>query len=268
MSQNLLITHYGQLAKHAPTLVLLHGWGLNSGVWQPLIDKLSNDFSIVTVDLPGFGINHQNMPELYSLSAIANWVVSAVEEEVKQPAIYLGWSLGGLVATEIAVNHFQSCQALITVASNPCFKANETWPGIKAEYLSVFYRTLEQNIEKTLNNFLKLQAMGSPHIRQDIKQMQALVMAHPLPKPKALKGGLDLLNDCDLRHYLAAVKQPFLRMYGKLDSLVPPKTQVLVDELSPKSQSYQFEQASHAPFVSHLNEFEQTLRNWLASQVV
>ena len=46
-------------------LVLIHGWGLNSGVWQPLIDKfisdenalISQNLELITVDLPGFGKN-------------------------------------------------------------------------------------------------------------------------------------------------------------------------------------------------------------------
>ncbi len=36
-------------------LVLLHGWGLNSGVWHCIIDRLAPHFRLHLVDLPGYG---------------------------------------------------------------------------------------------------------------------------------------------------------------------------------------------------------------------
>ncbi|MGL6118711.1 alpha/beta fold hydrolase, partial [Plesiomonas sp.] len=36
-------------------IVLLHGWGLNAEVWQPLVAELSSHYRVHTVDLPGYG---------------------------------------------------------------------------------------------------------------------------------------------------------------------------------------------------------------------
>ena len=243
-------------------LVLLHGWGLNSGVWLPLIEHLTSHVQVITVDLPGFGKNSDVLPEQYDLSSISEMVV----ETVGEPAIYLGWSLGGLVASQIALQFPDSCRGLVTVASSPAFKATDNWPGIKPEYLTAFYRQLGKDIGKTLDNFLKIQAMGSPHIRKEIKLLHQLVMEYPLPAEQALHAGLGLLETVDLKHQLSNVKCPFYRMYGKLDSLVPKATKLLVDELAPNSGSIMFEQASHAPFISHQQEFLAELLTWLKQE--
>lgn len=255
MAQQLKKSIYGQ----GPTLVLLHGWGLNSGVWQPIIEKLSNNYKVITVDLPGFGENVECLPTIYSLATISEIVVACVGEE----AIYLGWSLGGLVASNIALLYPKQCKALVTVASTPCFMEKGDWPGMKANILSAFYQQLSKDIGKTLNNFLKIQAMGSPNLRHELKLIQKLVMEYPLPSELALRAGLDLLAQSDLRNEVANICQPTLRVYGKLDSLVPQKVQPLVELMQPSSQSYLLAKASHAPFISHQSDFVEVLDNWL-----
>ncbi|RGP39390.1 Pimeloyl-[acyl-carrier protein] methyl ester esterase [Altererythrobacter insulae] len=107
--------------------------------------------------------------------------------------------------------------------------------------------------------------MGSPHIRQDLKLISQLVMAHPLPDQKVLAHSLKLLSQCDLRRQLTDIKQPFLRLYGLNDSLIPKTVIEKIRHLAPDSDEYLFESASHAPFISHLDEFHQVLSDWLAS---
>jgi len=262
-------------------LVLIHGWGLNSGVWQPLIKKfLDNEkttnnhkFEIISIDLPGFGTNSHLEIVPYSLANICQHIT----DKIDRPAVYLGWSLGGLVATTMALNYPEKVLGLITVASSPYFVENiaeqvteeasnnvNHWPGIKKNVLAGFHEQLSKNIEKTLSNFLKIQAMGSPHIRQDLKEIKQLVMQHNLPSQQTLANSLELLSSSDLRQQLINLKQPFLRLYGANDSLVPKSIIPLVSKLTINSEQQIFNDASHAPFISHADDFYQVLSKWLA----
>ncbi len=266
-------THYSAEPNSIP-VVLIHGWGLNSAVWQPLIIKLTAEFRarfhIITVDLPGFGENHVTKIQPYSLANIAKQIDNVIE----QPAIYLGWSLGGLVATEIALAYPDKVLGLITVASSPRFleevmaKSGQeiTWPGIKPEVLKAFHQQLHVDTKKTIKGFLKIQAMGSPHIRDDIKQISQLVMQHQLPNKATLDDSLSLLESSDYRDKLAEVKQPILRLYGSADSLVPKAVINRVASKATQSNQHIFEQASHAPFISHLDDFNKVLTAWLVEQ--
>jgi len=51
-----------------------------------------------------------------------------------------------------------------------------------------------------------------------------------------------------------------------MDSLVPKAVINQVDELMPVSDKILFEHASHAPFISHFDEFIQSITNWLTQQ--
>jgi len=253
-------------------LVLLHGWGLNSAVWQPLIESLPDGFTqffnVVTLDLPGFGVNVSVDITPYSLANICQ----SITNTITKPAIYVGWSLGGLVATEMALRFPEKVLALITVASTPRFIEEKVqveeniqviWPGIKANVLAAFHQQLQVNIEKTIDGFLKIQAMGSPHIRQDIKKISQLVFQQKMASQATLDQSLTLLESSDYRHTLQNVTQPFLRLYGHADSLVPKIVIEKVNELAPKSDVYIFKQASHAPFISHADHFKEILIQWL-----
>ena len=263
-------------------LVLIHGWGVNSGVWQPLAEKLSKSYQVNTIDLPGFGVNVNNTISPYSLMQVSKLIV----ESIGTSAVYIGWSLGGLVASNIAINYPDKVQGLVTVASSPCFlessfiekrsiekglveqtENSQVWPGIKPEVLTMFHQQLSDNIKKTLDGFLRIQAMGSPHIRHDIKQLRDLIMVYPIPSKTTLEQSLQLLSSEDLRADLSKITAPFLRLYGKLDGLVPKTAITCINDLSPNSDYYIFNKASHAPFISHLDEFSEQLLLWLNNHI-
>ena len=54
-----------------------------------------------------------------------------------------------------------------------------------------------------------------------------------------------------------------LRLYGRLDGLVPKKAIALVDALVPHSQSHVEARASHAPFISHPEATAEKIRSFL-----
>ena len=259
------------------SIVLIHGWGLNSAVWQPLIDSLPdsfmNDFNIITTDLPGFGLNVDTVIQPYSLANICQ----CINQSVAQPAIYIGWSLGGLVVTEMALRYPSKVLGLITVASSPRFLEEETidngdkqeaWAGIKPLVLNAFYKQLQVDTKKTISGFLKIQAMGSPHIRQDIKQISQLVFQHEMANKVTLDQSLKLLETSDYREQLKDIVQPFLRIYGGADSLVPKGVVEKISKLASTSEQQVIKQASHAPFISHTDEFKTILFDWLASKAI
>ncbi|MEB6381255.1 pimeloyl-ACP methyl ester esterase BioH [Leclercia adecarboxylata] len=230
-------------------LVLLHGWGLNAEVWRCVSEELASQFTLHLVDLPGFGRSRDfgAMP----LEAMAEQVLAQAPEQ----AIWLGWSLGGLVASQIALTHPGRVQALVTVASSPCFSARHDWPGIKPEVLAGFQQQLSDDFQRTVERFLALQTMGTETARQDARTLKTTVLSLPMPEVEVLNGGLEILKTTDLRAPLASLSLPHLRLYGALDGLVPRKVVPLLDALWPQSESQTVAKAAHAPFISHPEAF-------------
>lgn len=230
-------------------LVLLHGWGLNTQVWHCISSRLASQFTLHMVDLPGFG-RSQGYGAM-SLTAMADRVMQSAPER----AIWLGWSLGGLVASQAALACPQRVSGLITVASSPCFSAKDDWPGIKPATLAGFQQQLREDYHHTVARFLALQTLGTETAHQDVRLLKDAVINQPMPSIEVLNGGLDILQQEDLREALCHLRVPFLRLYGRLDGLVPRNVAARLDALWPQSSSQIFPKAGHAPFISHPEDF-------------
>ena len=242
-------------------LVLLHGWGMNSGAFSSFIPYLQDHFRVTTIDLPGFGENAHHLPSPYTVEALAN-MISA---QLPKHSVLAGWSLGGLVAQKIAIDAPQKLAGLITIASTPRFSAGPCWPGIAEDLLAMFEAQLEKNYRKTLERFLAIQAMGSATAKNDIKTIREHVTEYPEPAEEALKRGLGILAKEDLRQVVGRISVPTLRLYGRLDSLVPTAGIDRICELHPQADTVVLPHASHAPFISHPQQTADILTSFTAN---
>lgn len=252
----MILKPYVKVTGNGPALVLLHGWGLHGGIWETILPQLEQHFTIYNVDLPGFGHSAVHNGE-YTLDYLVDSVASILPLQTsEQPCYVLGWSLGGLIATALALNYPEKISKLITVASNPCFVAGDNWQyGMQAKVLESFMGYLKEDYEGTLIRFLSIQTMGSLTQKEDIKRLKETVFIHGQPSPKALAGGLQILHDIDLVERLSEIKLPVLRLYGRLDSLVPVSVAADVALHITHSQSITYRRAAHAPFLSASDDF-------------
>ena len=252
---------YWQVSGQGRDLVLVHGWGMNGAVWQQTVNVLETHFRMHVVDLPGYG--HSAHCHAQNLEEIAQQLMV----DAPKDAIWVGWSLGGLVATHMALHHVDYVNKLVTVASSPKFAAEKEpvmWRGIQPDVLSTFTEQLVEDFQTTIERFMALQAMGSPSARQDVKQLKQAVLSRPLPDPDSLLAGLKMLSDVDLRSQLAQISVPMLRLYGRLDGLVPLKVSNELDKLLPHTDKYIFMQSSHAPFMTESGTFCKQLLSFAA----
>ncbi|MDE2139813.1 MAG: alpha/beta fold hydrolase, partial [Gammaproteobacteria bacterium] len=132
---------------------LVHGWALHGGVWDSLVPELARSWRVTRVDLPGHG-RSRALPMPATLSALVSLVVHAAP----QSAVWLGWSLGGLVALQAALDFPQRVRALILVSSTPRFVTAPDWDCAMApERLAEFSLALARDYRGTVQRFLALQ---------------------------------------------------------------------------------------------------------------
>lgn len=231
-------------------LVLLHGWGMNSAVWQRVVKTLSSHRRLYLVDLPGMGASKTIAP--YTLDRVAD----AVAEVIPGVSDVLGWSLGGLVAQRIALDQPERVRRLILVGSSPCFVSKEHWThGISAHHFEQFSAKFEQDFKSTLFNFLTLQCMHAKDARVTIKQLRAAFEAKPSPSQDALNQSLQILLDTDLRTEINLIRQPTLLIHGDRDTLAPVTAAHWLAMALNQAQLRVMAGAAHAPFLSHADAF-------------
>ena len=236
---------YTETAGNGPDLILIHGWGLHSGIWNGFASRLESHFRVTRVDLPGHGRS-----DWQGAASLDEWV-NAVLAAVPSPAIWLGWSLGGLVAMRAALLAPGRVAALVTIASSPCFVRRPGWQSaMLPSLLETFSTELQQDYARTLNRFLSLQVRGSEHASTVLKTLRSTLLVHGEPDAAGLSAGLELLRTTDLRRELGEITCRTLLLMGERDTLVPqgagPGTAALLSDV----QLAVIEGAGHALFLA------------------
>lgn len=256
----LQVTRTGQ----GPDLVLLHGWGMHSGIWHTVIDALEPHYRLHLVDLPGHGQSH-NADSEFDLTQLAERVWQSVSPHLSGPAFWLGWSLGGLAALQIAMQRPEQVRALVLVASTPRFSQADDWPhAMPSQLLESFAAQLREDYRTTLQRFLALQVKGSESARESLRTLRQRVLETAEVNVTALQSGLTILKKADLREQLPVIRQlPLLLVMGEQDMLVPPAAAAALAGMFEDSQTAIIEGAGHAPFVSHPQTFVQQVMMFL-----
>ena len=231
--------------------VFVHGWGMNSAIWQPLISQLPKYIKPVCIDLPGHGEFNQ-----HSFSTLQDLTDHLIEQtkSLSWPAIWVGWSLGLLPILQLAQQQPEKVNRLIAFSSNPRFVAGDNWlHGVEEAVFDLFAENLQDNTEKTLQRFLSLQVQGMNDSRELLRQLRQTMLHRGLPSAEALTAGLDVLKQTDLRELVNQLDKPIDWWLGDKDTLVPASLNDYLSSLS-GVKSHIIAGAAHLPFISHADQ--------------
>ena len=249
------MTLYRETTGSGRPLVLLHGWGMNAAVWQPLLPLLHQQWEVTTIELPG----HGSSDSLPLESSIDDWADACLQAAPPQ-AVWMGWSLGAQIALQAALRQSQRMIALVMLAGTPCFVRRSDWPcGMDETDLQQFGNALTASPVQTLMRFLGLQVRGAQQPGKVLRQLKAGVSMRPAASTHALLTGLQLLLHTDQRSQLHQLEMPSVWLYGDRDRLIPAATANCVRQLLAEAEIEMIDGAGHAPFLSHPEQCMQAL---------
>lgn len=244
---------------NGPDLVMLHGWSMHSGVWHELAERLAKRFTLHLLDLPGHGRSDwqkQGFDPDNLLPALAN--------KLPQSALWLGWSLGGLISLAFAQRYPERVSKLSLMAATPRFIETHDWPcAMQSEVFENFAASLDVNQQQTLQRFLMLQAKGADRSRATIRELSERLATQHAPEPEALHAGLDCLLKWDLREALAGLNCPVQMLLGSRDTLIPVAMPDYARELQPSLQVAMLEGLGHAPFIAQPAACQQQIEQFI-----
>ncbi|MCW1938571.1 alpha/beta fold hydrolase [Pseudomonas sp. MDMC_285] len=214
------------------TLILLPGWGLDGALLQPLAKALGGDMQVQVPALPRL-----------SSAAAADWL-DELDTRLPHDCWLAGWSLGGMLAAALAARRGERCRGLITLASNACFVASDTWAtAMPAQTYSAFYEGCQENAGATLKRFAMLCAQGGADARGLSRHLQSHLSTSD---ESALLAGLRLLASLDNCAALAAYSGPQLHLLAEQDALVPAAAGDALLALLPAGEVDVLEECGHA----------------------
>jgi pimeloyl-[acyl-carrier protein] methyl ester esterase len=242
-----------------PDLVLLHGWGLHSGVWSEALAGLARRFRVHAIDLPGHGYSRDVVVTKFDDAA------QLVAACVPDGAIVCGWSLGGLIAQRIAVEDSPKVHAVALASSTPCFVQREDWPhAMKPATLAAFASSLREDYAATLQNFVRLNALHGARGGEALRTFARHVSARGAPSIAALEAGLGWLRDVDQRALVTAIAQRAIVIHGARDALAPLEAGRWLARNLPRASLVELPDAAHLPFFTHPREFVQSVESLVA----
>jgi len=241
-----------------PELVLLHGWGMNAAVWSDLAAALAGQCRVTLIELPGHGES-----PLLPGGSLAQWARACIEAAPPR-AVWLGWSLGALVALQAALEAPSRITRLLLTAGTPRFVQSEDWPcAMPQATFQQFSGALAQDPQTALDRFLALQVRGTADARVTLRSLRGGFRERPAALPQALEQGLELLRSSDLRPYLGGLDCPSRWLLGERDTLVPWTVARQLPGVLPGARVEVLAGAGHAPFLSHRQAFAGWVRESL-----
>ncbi len=231
-----------------PDLVLIHGWAMHAGIFSPLTRLLTAHFRVHLIDLPGHGKNIGSAVAC-SPAACADALVARLPR-----ALWVGWSLGGIVALQAALTHAHKVCGIVEIAASPRFVLGPDWSlGVAVDVFTQFGAGLHRDYRGTVERFLALEALGSDHLQTELRELKAHVFERGEPSLVALEQGLHALETTDFRADLKDLNVPSLWIAGRRDRLVPAAGMRWAAAQCPQGRFVEIS-SGHAPFISHAHE--------------
>jgi len=254
-------------------LVFLHGWGCDSRMWDSflptLLEAIGDERDMVFIDLPGFGFNRD-------LSVIdSEELLLQLSRQLPSNTTLIGWSLGGMIATQLASRHPEKVGRLITIASNPCFVRDESPAGVgkrpwkhamEPETYTDFCESFVRDSDATIKRFFALQTMGDSERRTVGDLLKNGQDFNAEEQQQAWHQSLGYLADIDNRTAMRTLPQPGLHIFGKGDALVPFGASRMVQRLAPSHWVETIAGAGHAPHLSHPRHVAAAINSFLEHQ--
>ncbi|MHB1959322.1 MAG: alpha/beta fold hydrolase [Acidobacteriaceae bacterium] len=201
--------HYFVGGKGKP-LVLIHGLGARSEDWTPEMPVYArNGFRVYAIDLLGCG--RTDRPDIaYTIEEQVDLIQGFLNAVHVEKADVMGWSMGGWVALEFALQHPQRVDRLVTMDSAGLKFKTDLSPEI-----------LEPN---TVPQLERLEAVLMAHryyIPEFVQRDLLRTMERNRPAVRRTLQSL-LREEGDFAGRLGQLQMPVLLVWGQQDELIPP----------------------------------------------
>lgn len=198
-----------------PTLILIHGFPMNQQVWNDFAEKLSVNFRVVTLDLPGFG-KSRALPDSFSIKDVASVILQWIRERKYARPVIAGHSLGGYVALALA-------DLDIEIASGICLFHSTALADSKEKRLSrdkVVEFVAKQGVHAFTSNFIA-QLYADPQHSSITRVKNIAVQSSKGAVTGYTKAMKDRPDSTDL---LRRFPRPILFLAGEKDAGIPAAT--------------------------------------------
>lgn len=218
---------YGK--KNGKVIVLLHGWGQNIEMMKMIGDKFQNDYRIIILDFPGFGLSEEPK-EAMGIDGYTNLLEEMLKKLKVSNPILIGHSFGGRISVKYSSRNAVEKVVLLS----PALRSHDK-KGLKSKLFKIVKKVPVLNL---------LEDWAKNHIgSRDYKA------ASPM-----MKKVLVMTVNEDLSLDAKKIKAPTILIYGNLDLEVPEEDTLEYEKLIPDCGLILYEGCSHWAYLERINQ--------------
>lgn len=244
-----------------PYLIMLPGWGVKSFAFDKLSELLSKDFELIFIE----------WENISSVNDFKERVIKVIEERHISTFSMLGWSLGSLVAQDIAADNLWDIKHLILIGGTSSFvqhKEEGYEIGWNKRIVERMKSALYKKPEEVLYNFYALMFSKDEKLKGLDKEFLQLVEDNiEEPAINSLAIGLDYLIQKDLRNKLLDITIPLLTIHGEEDSICPLEAATYINNRILNSNIEVISYAGHIPFFTSHGQCYTAISKFVAKNI-
>jgi len=251
---------YKKFRKGSPIL-LINGYSAPLDFWDPtLVKKLASNHKVITFDNRGVGnTTVGNKP--FSIPQFAQDTSKLLDALKIKKADIIGWSMGGMIAQELALSNPEKVGKLIIYAS--ICGGNQSVPP-SPEVLKVFSNQSGNTMER-LQKFLPVLfpeqwRRDNPNFLYDLPKSSEQTTTNTLNKQT--EAITNWTGTCNL---LGNITQPTMVLVGTDDVLTTPANSILIAEKIPAAWLIQIRGGGHAMMMQYPEKFSNIVDTFLTS---
>jgi non-heme chloroperoxidase len=247
----------------APPVLLIHGWAQQFTCWAPVLDRLSDRFHLVAMDLRGHGASAKPKESAaYTDTRLwADDVRAVMDAAGLDRPVLVGWSYGSRVIAAYLESFGEDRVAGIALAGGilAIGEARERWmvgpasPGLDRD---LYTDDVPRRLSATAR-FVEA-CTAKPLDRATYAQLVGANMLCPANVRRALFDAT-----VDFRSVYAAFSRPGLVIHGTEDTVVSPATGEAAARLMPQARHLPYEGVGHAPFLEDPDRFASDLAGFV-----
>jgi pimeloyl-ACP methyl ester carboxylesterase len=225
-----------------PPLLLLHGWGVSSELFAPILDSLQSGRRLIVPDLPGFGATPEPGAP-WSVHEYASWCVALLDRLGIDSCDLIGHSNGGRIGIAVAAANPGRIRRMV-LAGSAGIRPRRTLRGAARVRSYKLLRAVERS--SVLPAALRRTA-GRRADQRGSADYRAVT--------GVMRGTLVRLVNEDLRPLLPQLNLPVLLIWGEQDTETPLDDGKLMERLIPDAGLVVFEGAGHYAYLEQPARF-------------
>jgi pimeloyl-ACP methyl ester carboxylesterase len=256
------IVYYDEHGTGQP-LLLIAGLGASRLSWRKQIEPLAQRYRVIAMDNRDVGNNALSSTG-YTIADLANDAAGVIQNLQLGAFHVMGWSMGGMIAQELAVRHSALVKKLILVATGA---GGSTHVPAAPEVSALLMRDANEEVEvRVRRSYATIAGLGfSERNPEDVAMAIQLAKDNPinLEGYQRQLGAVMTHMGGNMPERLSHIKAPTLVIHGDYDPLVPyPNGQFLAANISGAKLST-YSGVGHLPPVEATERFNREVMEFL-----